>query len=54
MLLPNGDIDFAYYYMELTKVKSERIRYAVMGFFVGILVATGGFVVLVEYLRLLP
>ena len=35
MFLPNGDVDFAFYYSELTKAKSERIKWFVIGILTG-------------------
>lgn len=35
MFTPDGDIDLAYYYMELMKARSERIKWGVIGFFLG-------------------
>ena len=49
-----GNVDWTYYYAELTKARAERIKYLVIGLFLGILVATSGFVILVQYLQSLP
>lgn len=54
MFTPDGDFDWVYYHTDLTKAKADRFKWFIFGIIIGLVTATGGFVLLVQYLQSLP
>lgn len=50
----NGEINWTYYYSELVKARSDRIKWAVGSFLLGVAASTSVFVILVQYLQSIP
>ncbi len=50
----DGNVNWTFYYTELIRAKSDRLKFLVIGFLAGVIAATGGIVILIDYLELLP